>query len=70
MNESALMLVNALADDCFHCGEFIHNDEHAWFWVGKHMLTMHTRCLVDWLPRVMQDAMRINLAARSENADR
>jgi hypothetical protein len=46
-------------EDCFHCEQFIGNDECPWFWYGSKKLVMHQACFLDWLARLRRDAERI-----------
>ncbi|GAA2817409.1 hypothetical protein GCM10010522_38820 [Kribbella solani] len=49
------------ADECFHCGEDIKPHERPFVWAGhpfKFHLTLHQRCLREWLPKVQADLER------------
>lgn len=45
---------------CFHCEQPFGSEDKSWFWAGAgSQLHMHPACLIDWLPRVIADAERI-----------
>jgi hypothetical protein len=51
--------LSAVGHRCFHCGQFLQDPAVLWSGADGQHIYFHDRCLVDWMPRIMRDALEL-----------
>jgi hypothetical protein len=49
--------LSAAGQRCFHCGEFLHDPVVMWSGADGQTIYLHGPCVLDWMPRIMRDAL-------------
>ena len=62
MNENPFGL-SAAGHLCFHCGEFLEDPAVMWSGNDGQTIYFHGPCFLDWMPRIMRDALDLKYAA-------
>ncbi len=59
--------LSAAGHRCFFCGEFLVDPAVMWsgYHDGSGNIYLHPDCVVEWMPRVMRDALELRYHGRS-----
>ena len=55
--------LSAVGHRCFHCGELIQDPAVMWSGNDGQTIYFHGPCFLDWMPRIMRDALDLKYAA-------
>jgi hypothetical protein len=51
--------LSAAGHRCFHCGEFLQDPAVMWSRLDGQQIYLHGPCVLDWMPRVLRDALEL-----------
>lgn len=51
--------LSAAGQRCFHCGKFLQDPAVMWSGSDGQAVYWHAVCAIDWMPRLMRDALTI-----------
>lgn len=51
--------LSAAGHRCFHCGEFLQDPAVTWSGLDGQQIYLHGPCVLDWMPRVLRDALEL-----------
>lgn len=54
--------LSAAGHRCFHCGEFLQDPAMMWDGLDGQTIYFHGPCFLDWMPRIMRDALELKYA--------
>ena len=54
--------LSAAEHQCFHCGELLQDPAVMWSGNDGQTIYFHAPCFLDWMPRIMRDALDIKYA--------
>ena len=54
--------LSAAGHRCFHCGELLQDPAVMWNGSDGQAIYFHGPCVLDWMPRLMRDALTLKYA--------